>query len=137
MISVIEAQRILHDNLPSPERITVPIEEAFGLYLFEDIKAPDSSPRYTNSAMDGYAVKASDTFGASQSMPGYLDIGGEVVMGETPIGTVALGTCFKIPTGGILPDGADAARRVAVVRHHRPGHVLRPADRRDAGRLPG
>jgi molybdopterin molybdotransferase len=59
--------------------------------------------------MDGFAVRAADTFGASESMPGYLQIAGEINMGEAPDGQqVTTGTCLRIPTGGLLPDGADA-----------------------------
>ena len=53
--------------------------------------------------MDGYAVRAADTFGASESMPCYLNITGEVHMGLAPTGEVTRGSCHKIPTGGLLP----------------------------------
>ena len=112
MISVIEAQRILHDNLPSPERITVPIEEAFGLYLFEDIKAPDSSPRYTNSAMDGYAVRWVDCAEASADAPVQLKIIGESQAGIPFDREVSANGAVRISTGAMVPTGADTIIRV-------------------------
>ena len=112
MISVIEAQRILHENLPSPQRITIPIEEAFGLYLFEDIKAPDSSPRYTNSAMDGYAVRWEDCAGASGEAPVRLEIIGESQAGIPFDGAVTAKSAVRISTGAMLPDRADTIIRI-------------------------
>jgi molybdopterin molybdotransferase len=58
--------------------------------------------------MDGFAVRAADTFGASSTMPCYLEIDGDVAMGQMPEGTVSQGRCFRIATGGLLPDGSDA-----------------------------
>ena len=87
---------------------TVPINEALGRITAQDINAPEHLPPYDRSTMDGYAVISSDTFGASQSMPSYLNVTGEVMMGEVPDLSLTSGNCIKIPTGGILPDGADA-----------------------------
>jgi molybdopterin molybdotransferase len=112
MISVIEAQRILHENLPPPQRVTIPIEEAFGLYLFEDIKAPDSSPRYTNSAMDGYAVRWEDCAEASVDTPVRLEIIGESQAGIPFDGVVEAKSAVRISTGAMLPAGADTIIRV-------------------------
>ena len=112
MISVIEAQRILHDSLPSPERISVPIEQAFGLYLSEDIKAPDSSPRYTNSAMDGYAVRWEDCAEAAADAPVRLEIIGESQAGVPFDGVVGANSAVRISTGAMLPAGADTIIRV-------------------------
>jgi len=58
--------------------------------------------------MDGYAVVAADTFGASESMPCYLNVAGEVMMGEIPDQSVNRGSCLRIATGGLLPEGADS-----------------------------
>ena len=118
MIAVIEALRILHENLPTPQRISVPIEEAFGLYLFEDIKAPDSSPRYTNSAMDGYAVRWSDCARASAETPVRLKIIGESQAGIPFNGEVTADCAVRISTGAMLPDGADTIIRVEDTEEH-------------------
>jgi molybdopterin molybdotransferase len=64
--------------------------------------------------MDGYAVKSADTFGCSESVPAYLRLTGEVVMGEPAVATVRSGDAVAIPTGGMLPEGADA---VVMLEH--------------------
>ncbi|MEN8189636.1 MAG: gephyrin-like molybdotransferase Glp [Thermodesulfobacteriota bacterium] len=79
-----------------------------------EITSLEDLPPWPRSTMDGYAVRAADTFGASSSMPGYLDIKGEVLMGGMPQGTVDKGCCMKIPTGGLAPDGSDA---VVMLEH--------------------
>ncbi len=91
-----------------PETETITIGEALGRITAEDIYAPEDLPPCDRSTMDGYAVISRDTFGASQSSPAYLSIAGEVLMGEVPDIQIDSGTCIKIPTGGILPGGADA-----------------------------
>jgi len=112
MISVLEAQRILHENVPTPQQISVTIDEAFGLYLFEDIKAPDSSPRYTNSAMDGYAVRWADCSQATSDNPVKLQIIGESQAGIPFDGEVTVNGAVRISTGAMLPDEADTIVRV-------------------------
>ncbi len=92
----------------SPQSETLPLAECLDRICASQVLAPEDLPPTERSTMDGFAVIAADTFGASQSMPGYLEIKGEIIMGESPQGTISRGTCFKIPTGGILPQGADA-----------------------------
>ena len=60
MISIQEALHILQENLPEARIDTVDLSEARGRYLAESITAPEPSPRYTNSAMDGYALRWAD-----------------------------------------------------------------------------
>lgn len=96
----------ISDRLPQSE--TLPLADCLDRICASQVLAPEDLPPTERSTMDGFAVVAADTFGASQSMPGYLEIKGEIVMGESPQGTITRGTCFKIPTGGILPQGADA-----------------------------
>ncbi|NNK57219.1 MAG: molybdopterin molybdotransferase MoeA [Desulfofustis sp.] len=91
---------------PGVQRL--PLEKCLDRVCASQVVSPEDLPPTDRSTMDGFAVIAADTFGASQSMPGYLDIRGEVVMGEVPAGKISRGTCFKIPTGGLLPAGADA-----------------------------
>lgn len=112
MISVLEAQRILHENVPPAEKLSVSINEAFGYYLFEDIKAPDESPRYTNSAMDGYAVRWVDCAASTPDTPAQLKIIGESQAGVPFAGEVVQNTAVRISTGAMLPDGADTIVRV-------------------------
>jgi len=107
---VAEALRTLLDNLRgfNPEHETISLSDALDRVLAVAIISPEDLPAHPRSTMDGYAVRASDTFGASESIPGYLQIAGEIRMGETPEGKVLSGTCFRIATGGLLPEGADA-----------------------------
>ena len=91
-----------------PETERIPITEALGRVTAADIDAPEDLPPCDRSTMDGYAVLSRDTFGASQSAPAYLNVTGEIVMGEAPDIHLSSGNCIKIPTGGILPAGADA-----------------------------
>lgn len=104
------ARSVLFSYLAAIEREseTVPLASALGRVAAEDIKAPENLPPCDRSTMDGYAVISADTFGASQTMPAYLNVIGEVFMGAVPGTTVNRGNCMKIPTGGILPEGADA-----------------------------
>jgi molybdopterin molybdotransferase len=90
------------------------LDSALDRITAQDILAPVDLPAHARSTMDGFAVKAADTFGASQSAPCYLQISGEVLMGENPQGTVDLGHCFRISTGGLLPAGSDA---VVMLEH--------------------
>ncbi|HDO21866.1 MAG TPA: molybdopterin molybdenumtransferase MoeA [Nitrospirae bacterium] len=93
------------NNKPSLE---VPVEEAYGRVLSCDITSPENMPVFSRSAMDGFAVRASDTFGCSESVPAYLRLNGYVKMGEAPDVTAGPGDAVSIPTGGMLPEGADA-----------------------------
>ncbi len=93
---------------------TVSITETFGRVLAEDIVSDMDLPNFTRSIMDGYAVKATSTFGASESNPAYLEIKGSIAMGESPDFSVRSGEAAKIATGGMLPDGTDA---VVMVEH--------------------
>ena len=86
----------------------VPVYEASGRVLADDIVAKESIPAFDRSTVDGYAVIARDTFGAGENMPSMLDIKGEILMGQAPEGGISRGECMKISTGGMLPDGADS-----------------------------
>jgi len=90
----------------SPESIS--IDDAIGRYLAEDVVSPEDLPEQPRSTVDGYAVKANDTFGASESLPALLRLTGSVEMGKQPDTTVQTGAAVQIPTGGFLPAGADA-----------------------------
>jgi len=110
LIQVEEARQILLGRLAEhvPSQETVPLAEALDRVLAEPVIAPEDLPSHARSTMDGFAVFAADTFGASESMPAYLAISGEIGMGQAPTETVTAGTCLRIPTGGMLPEGADA-----------------------------
>ena len=87
---------------------SVPTTQAMGRIVATPIIAPYPMPSFTRSAMDCYAVRAVDTYGASEGLPAYLHLVGEVKMGETPACDVETAECVLIHTGGMLPRGADA-----------------------------
>lgn len=107
---VAKAKSILLDALANVPMKTehCPLDEALDRVLSSTVLSPEDLPGYPRSTMDGFAVRAADTFGASSSMPCYLEIDGEVAMGQKPEGEVQQGKCFRIATGGLLPDGSDA-----------------------------
>jgi molybdopterin molybdotransferase len=78
--------------------------------------------------VDGYAVRAADTYGVSEGLPGYLDVAGAVRMGAAPDVAVAAGTAVSMPTGGMLPPGADAVVMVEYTAEAMSGtiEVVRP-----------
>jgi molybdopterin molybdotransferase len=87
---------------------SVALEQALGRVLAEDALCAEDMPPAARSTMDGFAVRAADTFGASDAVPALLAVRGRVLMGETPDFEVAKGCAADIPTGGFLPRGADA-----------------------------
>src|SRR5207248_723090 len=87
------------------------IESARDKVMAEDVRAGSEVPPFANSAMDGYAVLASDVRNASAS-PVRLKVVGEVRAGSPPTAAVRPGTALRIMTGAMLPDGADAVVRV-------------------------
>jgi molybdopterin molybdotransferase len=93
---------------------TVPFHRAVGRVLAEDIAAKNDVPPFDRSAMDGFAVRASDTFGATPTKPVELRVTGSVGIGVSPKATVGDGDALKIMTGAPLPKGADA---VVMVEH--------------------
>jgi molybdopterin molybdotransferase len=105
-----EALQTLLRALPNREPASEVIDttKALGRVTCGDVRAPHPLPEFPRSTMDGYAVRARDTFGASESIPGYLTLVGEVPMGDTPSFALMPGTCALIHTGGMLPVGADA-----------------------------
>ncbi len=82
--------------------------QALNRVLAAPVRAPHPLPPFARSTVDGYALRAKDTFGASQSMPAYLKLIGEVAMGAPADLTVDAAQASVIHTGGMLPEGADA-----------------------------
>jgi len=83
-------------------------KDALGRVLCDDMLSPQDLPDFRRSTVDGYAVLAKNTHGASESLPAYLEIAGEVPMGSPPDFSLKGKACSIIHTGGMLPDGADA-----------------------------
>jgi molybdopterin molybdotransferase len=99
-----------------------------GRVLAEPALAPHDLPGFARSTVDGYAVRAADTYGASEGLPGYLEVAGEVAMGAPATVAVVPGGAVAIPTGAVLPDGADAVVMVEHTQQAMTGtvEVLRP-----------
>jgi len=112
-----EARAVLAGELekcPVVGSEAVPLEEALGRVLADEVRAAEDLPPYPRSTMDGYAVRARETFGASETLPVYLAIDGEVKMGEFPEWGPGPEACCRIATGGLLPPGTDA---VVMLEH--------------------
>ncbi len=91
---------------------TVATSHALGRITAECILAPEMLPAFARSTMDGYSVRAQDTFGATEGLPAYLDLVGEVGMGELAQVRLATGQTARAYTGGMLAHGADAVVQV-------------------------
>jgi len=92
----------------------VPLNQATERILAADIVPDIDLPDFSKSTMDGYAVRASSTFGATESNPAYLNIVGSVAMGETPDFSIGSSQAARISTGGMLPGGSDS---VVMIEH--------------------
>jgi len=90
----------------------VSLWDAHERILAQDVVANEDLPSLTRSCMDGYAVRAADTFGASEANPGYLELHSSVAIDEVVSITLPAGECMGIATGGTLPPGADAVLMV-------------------------
>ncbi len=109
LLSFEEAKRVVEANIRPVTRVeAVNIDDAAGRVLAEEIVATHSTPPFNRAAMDGYAVKAKDTFGSGQFNPNILELVGEIHAGETPKEKVGAGQCIQIATGAMMPRGADA-----------------------------
>ena len=100
-----------------PEREYVPVLQSLGRIASEDVLSCEDIPGFDRSTMDGYAVISRDTQGAGETMPTFLELAGEVKMGEKPEFSLTSGQCAYVPTGGMVPEGADA---VAMVEYCQP-----------------
>ncbi len=99
---------------PRIECELLPTPEALGRVIAEDIFAPEDLPAFPRATMDGFSVRSSDTFGASEGLPAYLEVVGEVPMGRAAGVRLSAGQAARAYTGGMLAQGADA---VVMVEH--------------------
>jgi molybdenum cofactor synthesis domain-containing protein len=110
LLSLDEAKEVLEQNF-SPKPLGVeqsPLSGAHGRVLAEDVVAPIDVPPFNRSAVDGYAVRAADTFGAEEDRPLALDFCGSIAVGEPPSVVLRSRTAAEMVTGAPLPDSADA-----------------------------
>jgi molybdopterin molybdotransferase len=107
---------------------TVSVTAALGRVPSAPVGAPHPLPGFARSTVDGYAVRAADTYGVSEGLPGYLQVTGAVLMGTEPRQTVGPGTAVSMPTGGVLPAGADAVVMIEYTQQAMTGtiEVVRP-----------
>jgi molybdopterin molybdotransferase len=101
-------------DFPKVETETIPLVETMERILFQDLNATVDLPDFMRSTMDGYAVRSSSTFGASEANPAYLIVKGSVPMGAAPDFSIGAGEAAGISTGGMLPKGADS---VVMIEH--------------------
>jgi len=92
----------------------VPLTEALHRILARDVHADVDIPGFTRSVVDGYAVRAADTTGSGDAIPSMFNLRGRVAMGASSNKRIKSGDCIYVPTGGILPEGADA---VVMIEH--------------------
>lgn len=120
-----EALQRLWGALPPVTRAAeeVSLMAALGRVLATDVTAPHPLPQFPRATVDGYAVRAADTVGASESLPAYLRVVGEVAMGRPPTVLVGPGEAVVMHTGGVLPPGADAVVMIERTQEARPGEV--------------
>ena len=114
VISPPEAIDLMSKNLSVVGHEVINTEDSFGRILSVQIFSQEESPSFDRSSMDGYSVKASDTYGASDALPAYLELAGEVPMGSAPELTLSPGEAATAYTGGMLASNADA---VVMVEH--------------------
>ncbi len=119
-----EALQIFREQLHrKTEPEYVEITQALGRITASTIVAPHPLPSFPRSTVDGYAVRAADTFGASEGLPAYLIEIGEVPMGDMPSFGLSPDQCALIHTGGMLPEGADAVIMVEYTQVFDPDNI--------------
>ena len=96
----------------------VALESTLGRVLAQDICAEEYVPDFNRSTVDGYAVRAKDTFGCSDAIPAILPCIREILMGEGADFTLEPETCCAVPTGGAIPDGADSVVMVEYTENY-------------------
>ena len=101
----------------------VPLSRALGRVLAEDVLAEEYVPDFNRSTVDGYALRAKDTFGCSDAIPAVLALSGEVKMGERAEVRVPRGACAYVPTGGEIPADCDCAVMIEYTEDYGDGTI--------------
>ena len=113
--TVAEVLSIL-EGFNSLETEETPLARALSRVIAGDVIAAEDIPRFDRSTMDGYAVRAQDTFGATEALPALFNVLGEVYMGERPDFKITAGQTARIWTGGMMPPGSDAVVMIEYAR---------------------
>jgi len=113
---VTDLQTVLENRTKFPQVKTeeIPLTETSGRILAADVVADDDLPDFPRAIVDGYAVQGASTFGSSEGNPAYLTVVGSIAMGQSPEMTLGPSEAAQIPTGGMLPRGADS---VVMIEH--------------------
>jgi molybdopterin molybdotransferase len=137
LVSVEEARARILSRVGTMPPAVLTLQDSYGCVLAEDVAASNDIPAFASSAMDGFAVRAEDVAQATPDRPAALAISGEVTMGHAPEVDVRAGVAVRIPTGGIMPPGADSIvpiehcvvedARLLVLRAPQPGRFVRRA----------
>ena len=137
MIPVEEAKERVLSRIEALAPLDLPLAEAFGCVLANDVAAKWDLPPFASSAMDGFAVRAADVVGASSDGPAFLKIAGRALIGHLPETAVGPGEAVRIATGAPIPNGADCvvpiedvhvtSDTVQVLYGSTPGRHMRPA----------
>lgn len=125
LVAPTQARALLLSHLPAaaPRQEEIVSAEACGRVTAAAVVAAEALPAFARSTVDGYAVRAADTYGASDTLPAYLLMVGEVPMGQAPRLRLGPGESALIHTGGMLPAGADAVVMLELTQAARPGEI--------------
>jgi len=119
-----EVLRLINEEFsPLEERESVSLYAAMGRVLAEDVTAAEYVPDFDRSTVDGYAVRAKDTFGCSEAIPAILPLAGEVLMGEGAGFKLERESCCAVPTGGAVPEGADSVVMIEYTEDYGDGTI--------------
>lgn len=101
----------------------IDLEQALGRILAADLVSPEPIPHFRRSTVDGYAVRAADTSGVTESVPVFLDVIEHVRIGTPALRMVQPGQCVYVPTGGMVPEGADAVVMIEYCENFDQGSI--------------
>ena len=119
-----EVDALIQEAFPArPVQETISLGSACGRVLCQPIVSTEYIPGFDRSTVDGYAVRASDTFGCSDAIPAILPLSDEITMGSQAARPLSPGCCAYIPTGGALPPGADAVVMQEYTEYYGDGSV--------------
>ena len=120
----VEVEALLENTfLPIMKTEQILLCEACGRVLNENVTGAEYVPGFDRSTVDGYAVRAADTFGCSDGLPAVLALQGEVKMGTGAKEKLRLGHCIAVPTGGAIPAGADAVVMLEYTEEYGDGTI--------------
>ena len=127
MLSVKTPEEVLalieHEFTPAAQVEMLPLSAVMGRTLAEDITAEEYVPDFNRSTVDGYAVCSRDTFGCTDAIPAILTLQGEVLMGQGADMALQADSCIAVPTGGAVPEGADAVVMIEFTEDYGDGTI--------------